>query len=130
MKAEHLQKGQMVWYYDGYRRPEQGRVKSIQDDVYAFVVFSCNGEWEEYEKYTAARTHIGSLSLGKPEERQGSKDAYDELAESIDSRVVENAMDKIKQPECYVHRTHVGTFVSDGIVVDFFFEADKRRQGC
>lgn len=40
---------------------QKGRVKSIQDDNHAFVVFHCNNTWAEYENYTAARCEISQL---------------------------------------------------------------------
>jgi len=43
---------------------ENGVIKSIQDDNHVFVVYHCNGEWENIENYTAARTEISQLRVG------------------------------------------------------------------
>lgn len=42
---------------------ENGIVKSI-DGNHAFVVYHCNGDWDNYHNYTAERTPISSLELG------------------------------------------------------------------
>lgn len=44
---------------------ENGIVKSFsQDGKIAFVVYHCGGEWERYEDFTGAATHIQDLTAG------------------------------------------------------------------
>lgn len=59
-----LHKGKKVHYDPGIGEPENGKVKSIQSEEYAFVVYNCAGNWDDYENYTAARTRISDLKSG------------------------------------------------------------------
>lgn len=43
---------------------EHGIVKSISDADHVFVVYHCDGKWDQYQEYTAARTRIRDLVLG------------------------------------------------------------------
>lgn len=43
---------------------EKGIIKSIGDDGNIFVVYHCDGKWEEYFNYTAALTREEDLVLG------------------------------------------------------------------
>lgn len=67
---QKLYPGVKVTYNPGYGKHEKGIVKSLPDDQpsYAFVVYNCGGNWEDYENYTAARTPISGLTLGWPDE--------------------------------------------------------------
>lgn len=59
-----FRKGQGVTYDDGFKK-EVGIVKSqCEDPDYYFVVCHCGGNWKEYEKYTAERTHKNDLKPG------------------------------------------------------------------
>ncbi len=49
-----FKKGDKVCYDPKYGKPEFGIVKSLNEynpDV-VFVVFHCNGNWNDYEQYT------------------------------------------------------------------------------
>ena len=58
-----LKEGTMVTYKTEYAE-EKGRVKSIPNEEFAFVVYSCDGNWNDYKDYTAERTRISDLELG------------------------------------------------------------------
>jgi len=55
--------GDYVWYvpFEGCLESdyEKGRVKSISDENYVFVVYHCNNDWDNYKDYTGQR--IGGL---------------------------------------------------------------------
>lgn len=59
----NIKVGSKVTYVTPHKT-ECGIVKSIPDDDYAFVVYHCAGNWDDYENYTAARTRIADLELG------------------------------------------------------------------
>lgn len=59
-----LHKGKKVHYDPEFGEPENGKVKSIQNEKYAFVVYNCAGNWDDYEDYTGARTRIADLREG------------------------------------------------------------------
>ena len=40
---------------------QNGMVKSISDDEHLFIVFNCNGEWNNIQNYTAQRTNIKQI---------------------------------------------------------------------
>lgn len=40
-----------------------GVVKSIADETHLFVVYHCNGDWKEYQNYTAQNTDIKYLTM-------------------------------------------------------------------
>ena len=58
-----VKKGDKVTYKTEHKT-EQGIVKRVIDKEYAFVVYHCGGDWENYEEYTAAKTRIEDLQLG------------------------------------------------------------------
>lgn len=58
--------GMWVWYVPASGDMEKGRVKSWRDD-YIFVVYKCDGKWDEYEQYTAAATNPKDLEFIKHE---------------------------------------------------------------
>ena len=58
-----IKAGMKVTYRTHYKT-EKGIVKSIQNDRHAFVVYYCNGDWDNYENYTAARTKVEDLEIG------------------------------------------------------------------
>jgi len=60
---EPLKPGDKVTYHS-FSKKEKGIVKSISDEDHVFVVYHCDGEWDNYEDYTAARTYIGDLTRG------------------------------------------------------------------
>jgi phospholipase C len=43
---------------------EHGIIKSLSDDEHVFVVYHCDGDWDRYDDYTAARTRTSDLVLG------------------------------------------------------------------
>lgn len=47
--------GRWVCYKDNFRLPQKGRIKSW-NDKYIFVVYACDGNWSQYEQYTAEAT--------------------------------------------------------------------------
>lgn len=62
MKEDEIRVGQKVTYDTPYKK-EKGIVKSL-DEEYAFVVYHCGGNWDDYENYTAARTNLKDLKKG------------------------------------------------------------------
>ena len=59
--------GRWVKYYPGVGEPEFGRIKSWGPNV-VFVVYKCDGKWDNYDEYTAAATWPGDLEFcEKPE---------------------------------------------------------------
>ena len=67
--------GQKVTYVS-VGKVERGIVKSFSDDEHVFVVYHCDGNWDRYFDYTAARTEIIDLVLGwiRAAEDQGAVD--------------------------------------------------------
>lgn len=63
MIVVELEQGQKVTYTTDYKT-EKGIVKSVQNEDYAFVVYHCAGNWDNYQNYTAARTRIEDLEPG------------------------------------------------------------------
>jgi len=55
----------VIYQNDGGGREELGRIKTVQSDEYAFIVYNCNKEWRNYKNYTAARTHITNVRFLK-----------------------------------------------------------------
>jgi len=43
---------------------QKGIVKAMSDAEHVFVVYNCDGNWEEYADYTAARTNVAELKKG------------------------------------------------------------------
>ena len=72
--TSQVKKGDRVCYepYPGCPREEleNGLVKYIPvapegyTNLHLFVVYKCRGDWENFENYTSARTHIGQLYYG------------------------------------------------------------------
>ncbi len=60
----NLKAGDKVHYVLGVGPPENGVVKSIQDEEHVFVVYRCNNDWEHSSYYTAARTEVKDLREG------------------------------------------------------------------
>jgi len=60
--------GQRVTYLS-FGKVEHGIVKSISDAEHVFVVYHCDGNWNRYFDYTAARTEICDLVPGWIEDR-------------------------------------------------------------
>ena len=60
-----IKKGDIVTYSPFSGNKQYGKVKSICDDPgFAFVVFSCNDDWDNYEQYTGQKTNIKNLTKG------------------------------------------------------------------
>ena len=57
-----MKEGDKVSYINDYIL-EHGIIKSIDGD-YAFVVYKCNDDWDNYKDYTGVRTPISNLFLG------------------------------------------------------------------
>ena len=51
-------------HYVSVGKVENGIVKSLPDFEFAFVVYHCAGEWDNYQNYTGARTRISDLREG------------------------------------------------------------------
>lgn len=58
-----MQIGQRVTYLS-FVKAEHGIIKSISDSEHVFVVYHCDGKWDQYFNYTAARTAISDLVPG------------------------------------------------------------------
>ena len=56
--------GDKVSYVPFYGGNEKGIVKEIIDKEYAFVVYSCNGDWKNYSDYTGERSNRDNLIMG------------------------------------------------------------------
>ena len=63
--------GRHVVYKDGVGEREFGYIKSW-NDKYIFVVFKCDGDWDNYQMYTGAATHPNDLRFVKT--RPGEED--------------------------------------------------------
>ncbi len=66
MITKTLQPGDKVTYlaHPGAKY-EHGIVKSNTSNPHqVFVVYKCNGNWDNYQNYTAALTDVGSLEHG------------------------------------------------------------------
>ncbi len=61
--SKELRQGSYCHYSPAHGNKENGRIKSIGNE-YAFVVFSCNNEWDRYEDYTGQRVAISDLRPG------------------------------------------------------------------
>jgi hypothetical protein len=65
-----MQKGDLVTYIPFPEAPKskwvQGKVKSVHPNTndILFVVFRCNDEWDDYEKYTSQATNLKNLKPG------------------------------------------------------------------
>ena len=55
--------GEKVTYSTDYKQ-EHGIIKTIDNKGYAFVVYSCGGDWDNYKDYTSAKTDTGQLVHG------------------------------------------------------------------
>ena len=71
-KQHTMEVGQKVTYIS-HGKYEHGIVKSISDAEDVFVVYNCNGEWNRYFDYTAARTMTRDLVQGWIEARTAEK---------------------------------------------------------
>ena len=61
---QQYKKGMKV-NYTSHGRIENGIIKSINDNqTIAWVVYKCDNEWSNYEKYVGAATNIEDLSIG------------------------------------------------------------------
>ena len=66
IKIENLREediGRWVTYTTGHGTTERGRIKSW-NDMFIFVVYNCDGEWKNYQDYTAAATDPNDLTFG------------------------------------------------------------------
>lgn len=63
MKRSEIEIGQKVTYLKDFEK-EKGIVKSLSNEDYAFVVYHCGFDWNNYEQYTGARTKIEDLKKG------------------------------------------------------------------
>jgi hypothetical protein len=68
MDWNELKTGAKVHYDPGYKIPENGIIKSM-DEENAFVVYHCAGDWDNYRKYTGARTPLSKLKFGWVDEK-------------------------------------------------------------
>jgi hypothetical protein len=63
MTTDQLKPGDKVHYCPEYGKIENGIVKAIPTNG-AFVVYHCNGDWDNYQDYTAQLTDIEDLREG------------------------------------------------------------------
>jgi len=72
LQENNFKVGDKVTYSDGHGKFENGIIKSKSDDFNWFVVYHCDGHWEDIDQYTAARTPYRYLTHGwyYPEEIQ------------------------------------------------------------
>jgi len=56
MEQSELAVGRWVYYTGGYGANQKGRIKHFNGD-WVFVVYKCAGDWNNFQDYTAARTH-------------------------------------------------------------------------
>ena len=65
MKINQFESGQMVHYTPRFGDTENGVVKSKHPNLDAyFVVYKCDGNWDNYSNYTAALTDTENLKDG------------------------------------------------------------------
>lgn len=68
VNTKELKKGDPVHYVpEHYKKTgnfENGIVKGFAENGGVFVVYNCNGDWDNYENYTAANTRPEDLFLG------------------------------------------------------------------
>ena len=64
--SKGLKVGDKVCYVPGHGNPENGIIKEIPEhtDTAVRVVYHCNGEWHDYQDYTAAMTNLRDLEIG------------------------------------------------------------------
>jgi len=61
-KLEESDIGRWVQFDKGFRSEETGRIKSF-NRLYVFVVFKCDGDWDNYAKYTAESVEPSRLEF-------------------------------------------------------------------
>jgi len=61
---EQFEVGEKVTYFPGWGEKEHGIVKSASSDGHVFVVYSCGGNWGQYQNYTGCRTSCDDLRKG------------------------------------------------------------------
>jgi len=54
--------GRWVIYQPGYGPHERGKIKSW-NAMFVFVVYKCDGKWDEYENYTGCATKPEDLTI-------------------------------------------------------------------
>lgn len=60
-----FKKGDNVCYTAPHGKQENGIVKSVNDSgTIAWVVYHCDNDWANYEKYTGAATNVQDLTHG------------------------------------------------------------------
>ncbi len=65
MEAKDTKPGARVYYTAPHGATQNGRVKSVNAELgTAFVVYNCNGDWDNYENYTGQSTRLADLTLG------------------------------------------------------------------
>jgi len=72
--------GDKVTYVTPYKK-EIGVVKSLSGEDHAFVVYSCNDDWENYKDYTGARTRLNDLLPGWRDGKSDKKTKYEVMNE-------------------------------------------------
>lgn len=56
MQQSDLKIGCWVYYTGGYGSNQKGRIKHFNGD-WVFVVYKCDNDWNNFQKYTSARTN-------------------------------------------------------------------------
>ena len=62
--------GRYVEYNDGNKPSEIGRIKSF-NGYFVFVVYKCNGDWNNYKNYTGCATKREDLTYKRTKEIDG-----------------------------------------------------------
>lgn len=63
MNKNDIHEGQRVHYAPEFGRKENGIVKEITEHA-VFVVYKCDGDWNNYKKYTGANTSSADIYPG------------------------------------------------------------------
>lgn len=58
-----MEQGDKVHYAPSHGNKENGIIKEIRGEI-AFVVYKCNGEWDNYMNYTGQATDLQDLIPG------------------------------------------------------------------
>jgi hypothetical protein len=56
--------GEKVYFWDGKENKDNGIIKSTRDENSAYVVYSCDGDWDNYGSYDGELTFYSQLFPG------------------------------------------------------------------
>jgi len=118
-----LSVGDKVTYVTPFFVREKGILKSIVNHEYCFVVYNCDGDWENYENYTGACTRVGDLVEGWSDEendwqncnhlRRIEKNHYNPVLEKYEERVwvKRSCPHNVKEPSMWFLAGFVSSYV-------------------